>query len=90
MTLRGAVSFFVHLTQDDVFITDRVPIGTARLDLGPSLLLEFLHSMLLIIGNGCGKRHGTWHVDLGQGDNEYFLFFRRHDMAHDATFVASV
>src|SRR5271169_4962530 len=33
--------------------------------------------MLLIIGNGCGKRHGMWHVDLGQGDNEYFLFFRR-------------
>src|SRR3977135_2718601 len=28
---------------------DRVAIGTARLDLGPSLLLEFLHSMLLII-----------------------------------------
>jgi hypothetical protein len=31
-----------------------------EIDLGPSLLLEFLHSMLLIIGNDCGKRHGTW------------------------------
>jgi hypothetical protein len=29
-----------------------------------------------------GMARGTWHVDLGQGDNEYFLFFRRHDMAH--------
>jgi hypothetical protein len=29
-------------------------------------------------------------VDLGQGDNEYFLFFRRHDMAHDATLVSSI
>ena len=69
---------------------DRVAIAMARRDLGPSLLLEFLHSMLLIIGNGCGKRHGTWHVDLGQGDNEYFLFFGRHNMTHDATLVASV
>jgi hypothetical protein len=65
-------------------------LGGTALDLVPSLLLEFFHSMLLIIGDGGSQRHGTWHVDLGQGDNEYFLFFRRHDMAHDATVVASV
>jgi hypothetical protein len=27
---------------------------------------------------------------VGRGDNECFLFFRQNDMAHDATFVASL
>jgi hypothetical protein len=59
-------------------------------DLGSPLLLQFLHSMLLIIDNvGC-KRHGPRHANVSQGDNECFSFFRRSDMAHDATFVASV
>jgi hypothetical protein len=49
-----------------------------RLDLVPSLLLQFLHPMLLIIGNGCGERHGPRHVEVSEGDNECFLLFRRH------------
>jgi hypothetical protein len=69
---------------------DRVAIGTGKLDLVPSLLLQFLHPMLLIIGNGCGERHGPRHVEVSEGDNECFSLFRRHDMAHDATFVASI
>ena len=46
--------------------------------------------MLLIIGDGGSQRHGTRHADLSQGNNNYSLFFRRHDMAHDATFVAGI
>jgi hypothetical protein len=65
-------------------------VNTARLDLVPFLLLEFLHSMLLIIDNGGCQRHGARHADVSQGDNNYSLFFRRHDMAHDATFVAGI
>jgi hypothetical protein len=70
--------------------SDRVAIGAGTLDLVPSLLLQFLHPMLLIIGNGFGERHGPRHVEVSEGDNECFLFFRRHDMAHDATFVAGI
>ena len=69
---------------------DRVAIGTGRLDLVPSLLFHFLHPMLLIVGNGCGERHGPRHVEVSEGDNEYFSLFRRYDMAHDATFVAGI
>ncbi len=67
-----------------------LPLGPAGLDLGPSLLLQFLHSMLLVIGDGCGKWHGARHPHLGQGYHECFSFFRWNDMAHDATFVAGI
>ena len=69
---------------------DRVAMGMSRPELVPSLLLQFLHPMLLIIGNGCGERHDPRHVEVSEGDNECFPLFQRHDMAHDATFVAGI
>jgi hypothetical protein len=47
-------------------------------------------SVSSLIGNGGCKRHGTRHADVRQGDNESFSFFWLNDMAHDATFVASI
>jgi hypothetical protein len=37
----------------------------SELGLGPTLLLQLLHSMLLIIGNRPSKWHGARHPDLG-------------------------
>jgi hypothetical protein len=69
---------------------DPVAIGMGRPDSVASLLLQFFHPMLLIIGNGCGERHGPRHVELSEGDNERFSLLRRYDMAHDATFIAGI
>jgi hypothetical protein len=44
--------------------------------LGPTLLLQLLYPMVVIIGDCRSERHRLRHPDLGKGDHEYFSSFR--------------
>jgi hypothetical protein len=35
------------------------------------LLLQFFYPVLLILRDGGGKRHGAWHKDVRERDNEH-------------------
>ena len=35
------------------------------------LLLQFFYPVLLILSDGGGKRHGAWHKDVSERDNEH-------------------
>jgi hypothetical protein len=56
----------------------------------PTLLLQLLYAMVVIIGDCHGEWHRSRHSDLGKGDHECFSSFRGDDMAHDAAFVARI
>src|SRR5438105_1038470 len=62
----------------------------AQCDLCPILLLELLHSMLLIFEDGRRERHGMRHAKMREGDNERLSFLRRNHMAHDPAFIAGI
>jgi hypothetical protein len=58
--------------------------------LGPTLLLQLLYPMVVIIGDCSSERHRSRHPDLGKENDECISSFRGDDMVYDATFVACI
>src|SRR5260370_17367907 len=59
--------------------------------LPPALLLELLHSVLLIIQNGRCKWHRARHAHMCEGDDKRSAcFFRARQMADDAALITGV
>src|SRR6516165_2416181 len=58
---------------------------------GAALLLQFLHSMLLVCENSRCKWHRRVHTHISQGDNECrSCFFLARHVTQNATFVTTI